>query len=308
MNRVLPSPTAVPPTGLLRINVSMWRRRITALLMATVAGLAASIFVTGSASATTAIWVSGTVRCVGGDAIEGVWVAASGGGWAGWQVIDKEQYPNGSLAYYWRQVDGPTTVSLHIGCGGSTSSWATKDDTPATGSIDSSIPLNTTCNEAAGAEAVRCTTLTVPSIGNRVADLALLYDGQWGGEACEGAHLGANGYVDGYSGGQCRQFVNCLIYRASWHSYNPTSPNYSFTGAIQISGSSATRGDLIQVGQGIHTAIILQNLGGGTYVVVDSNYESDEIVHVHNWTPPSAGVTYWRYSQASTDQSGPPLP
>ena len=304
MNRALPS----SPAGSVNSMNSTWRQRIAALLIATTAALTSLISVTESASATTTFWVSGTARCAGGNPVEGIWVAASGGGWASWQKIDSEQYPNGSMAYYWRQVSGPTTISLHIGCGGSTSVWKTKDDTPTTGSINSNISLNTTCNEATGAEAVRCAALTVPSIGNRVADLALLYDGQWGGKACEGAHLGKNGYVAGYSGGQCRQFVNCLIYRASWHRYNPTSPDYSFTGAAQISGSSAVRGDLIQVGQGVHTAIVLQNLGGGKYVVVDSNYGYNEIVHVHNWTPPSSGVKYWRYSQASTDQTGPPQP
>ena len=304
MNRALPSPA----TRLLSTVVGVWRRRITALLVATIAGLASLISVTGSASATTAFWVSGTARCAGGNAVEGIWVAASGGGWASWQKIDKEQYPNGSMAYYWRQVNGPTAISLHIGCGGSTSAWKTKDDTPATGSINSSISLNTTCSETTGAEAVRCTKLTVPSIGNRAADLALLYDGQWGGKACEGAHLGTNGYVAGYSGGQCRQFVNCLIYRASWHRYNPTSPDYSFTGAAQISGSSATRGDLIQVGNGIHTAIVLQNLGSGKYVVVDSNYGYNEIVHVHNWTPPSERCEVLALLTSFDRSCGPPLP
>lgn len=287
-------------------------RVVTRALTAILGGLAVLGTAAVPATAATPFWVSGIVRCAGGSAVEGVWVNASGGGWASWQVVNREQYGGASMAYYWRQVTGPTTVSLHIGCGGSPSSWKTKDDTPATGTLSSATPMNTTCSEATGPEAIRCSPLARPSIGNRVADLALLYDGQWGGKACEAAHLGVNGYVGGYSGGQCRQFVNCLVYRASWHAYNPASANYSFAGATQISGASATRGDIIQNGRGIHTAIILQNLGGGKYVVVDSNSivsgPAKETVHVHNYTPPASGVTYWRYPQGATDQSGPPMP
>jgi hypothetical protein len=287
-------------------------RAITRVLIALTTAMAALGAVTIPAAATTSFWVSGTVRCTHGSPVEGIWVNAAGGGWAAWQVVDREQY-GAAMAYYWRQVTGPTTVSLHVGCGGSTGSWQTKDDTPLTGSsLSSGTPMDTTCAEAPGPEAVRCAPLARPSIGNRAADLALLYDGQWGGQACKAAHLGVNGYVGGFSGGQCRQFVNCLVYRASWHAYNPASANYSFTGATQISGSGATRGDIIQNGQGIHTAIVLQNLGGGKYVVVDSNFiltgSAKETVHVHNYTPPASGVTYWRYPQGATDQSGAPMP
>ena len=35
----------------------------------------------------------------------------------------------------------------------------------------------------------------------------------------------------------------------------------------------------------MHTAIIMDNLGGGNYSVVDSNWNLDGIIHVHNWNP-----------------------
>jgi hypothetical protein len=138
-----------------------------------------------------------------------------------------------------------------------------------------------------------------PTIGNRVADLALGYQGRWGGYACIDAGMGSGGYVGGYSGGQCRQFVNCLVWRASGHRLNPTSADYSFTGAYQVTFGAARRGDIIQRGIGGHTAIVLQNYGNGTYQVVDSNYSWNEIVQVHNYTPPRY-AKIWRYDQAAT--------
>lgn len=137
------------------------------------------------------------------------------------------------------------------------------------------------------------------TIGNRIADLALTYQGHWGGDACVDAHLGSGGIVWGYSGGQCRQFVNCLVWRASGHRFNPTSPDYSFSGATRVSFAGAVRGDIIQYGIGGHTAIVLQNLGRNTFQVVDSNASLNERVQVHNYTPP-VSATIWRYSQAAT--------
>lgn len=137
------------------------------------------------------------------------------------------------------------------------------------------------------------------TIGNRVADLALTYQGRWGGQACIDSALGSKGYVGGYSGGQCRQFVNCLIYRASGHRYNPTSADYSFTGASRVAMASAVRGDLIQWGVGGHTAIVLRNYGAGRFQVVDSNHAYDERVMVYDRTL-SGTFTIWRYGQQAT--------
>ena len=43
-------------------------------------------------------------------------------------------------------------------------------------------------------------------------------------------------------------------------------------GGQSISLSGGMRGDIIQVGNGVHTAIILQSRGDRTYQVVDSNW------------------------------------
>jgi hypothetical protein len=69
-------------------------------------------------------------------------------------------------------------------------------------------------------------------------------------------------------------------------------------GGIEVSATSATKGDIIQVGDHddawpLHTAIVVSNLGGGHFNVVDSNYQSDEIVRQHDYQPPS-GARFWR--------------
>jgi hypothetical protein len=143
-------------------------------------------------------------------------------------------------------------------------------------------------------------TAQAETIGQRVADLGQSYDGQWGGQACIDSGQSSDGYVGGYSGGQCRQFVNCLIYRASGGQYDGAASDYSFPGAYTVDGGAATYGDIIQYGQGDgHTAVILTNYGNGSYHVVDSNYYGDEVVHIHDWTPPY-GAEFWRYDQEAS--------
>lgn len=133
------------------------------------------------------------------------------------------------------------------------------------------------------------------TVGQRAADIALRYVGQWGGNACIDAHLGSGGVVAGYSGGQCKQFFNCVMYMASNGRINPV--NYAQSGAVQVSAADARRGDVIQT-TGPHTAIILENLGGGRFSVVDSNYNYDEIVRgPHDYTP--AGYVIWRFNQTA---------
>jgi hypothetical protein len=145
------------------------------------------------------------------------------------------------------------------------------------GFIHSSFVINQTptpnCNAGGGAAS--------GSIGVRAADKASAYVGQWGGNACVSA-FGGNGYVGGYSGGQCRQFVNCVVKLVS--GINPAASDYSFPGARNLGKNvnAAVKGDIIQWGVGGHTAIILANLGGGNFSVVDSNWGYTEKVSIHN--------------------------
>jgi hypothetical protein len=200
--------------------------------------------------------------------------------------LDLRCYVRGQLVNgrndVWYQLNGP------VPNGFVTASYVTTPSDPLPG-----LPA---CGAATPAPAPATATAT---IGNRVADLAITYQGRWGGDACIDAGLGSGGRVGGYSGGQCRQFVNCLVWRASGRRINPASPDYSFSGASRVSFADARRGDIIQYGIGGHTAIVLQNLGRNTFQVVDSNWSRNERVQVHNYTPP-ANATIWRYSQAAT--------
>ncbi|MFN8017317.1 MAG: hypothetical protein U0P45_04245 [Acidimicrobiales bacterium] len=267
--------------------------------------LAGVLVGSSSASATVTIKISGTVRCKGGHEAVGVWVTSSAGGkgFANFKkAINTPQYGK-SMGYYWKSLTisgSSTSISLHVGCGykSGTTSWWSDNYSPSI-TINSSRPLNTSCTESAGAGANRCGTPSVPSIGNRIADLGLTYVGGSGKQACIDSGQSSNGIVGGYSGGQCRQFVNCLLYRASWHRYTGAASDYSFPGATKVSATTATRGDIIQYGIGGHTAVILRNDGAGKFLVVDSNYSNNEKVQVHSWTPPTT-AKIWRYSSAAS--------
>lgn len=119
----------------------------------------------------------------------------------------------------------------------------------------------------------------------------------WGGQACIDAGLGRGGVVYGYSGGQCRPFLNCIVYLSSNRRINPGA-NYAFPGAVTVPADQARRGDLIQVGQGIRTALIASVLGNGVFSVIDSNWVAPERVGQHSYTPP-ATAAFWRYTRAA---------
>ena len=138
-----------------------------------------------------------------------------------------------------------------------------------------------------------------------IADKALTYLGQNGTMACQDA---------GKSGGdQCKQFVNCIVYMVSSHTQYPVDPNgdyqnsYNYVGGEEVaSADNAVKGDIIQYGQTdadaaaehLHTAIIVENKGGGLFSVVDANYHYDHMVRQHDYRPPS-GSRFWRMGTVS---------
>lgn len=80
-------------------------------------------------------------------------------------------------------------------------------------------------------------------------------------------------------------------------------------GGIEVAATSATKGDVIQVGNAdtdspLHTAIIVQNLGSGRFNVIDSNFNWNETVTQHDWTPP-AGAKFWRMGGESRNPGMP---
>lgn len=132
---------------------------------------------------------------------------------------------------------------------------------------------------------------------------ALTFVGKHGSQAC--AYAGKTG------GGQCKQFVNCIVFAVSGQQQWPVGGYHSGfekAGGVQVSRGAAERGDIIQVGNSdsdypLHTAIVLSNHGNGIFTVVDSNYNYDEIVRTHDYTP-AANAKFWRMGQ-SNGPAGP---
>ena len=148
-----------------------------------------------------------------------------------------------------------------------------------------------------------------------IADTALRYVGRWGGRACADAHRsGFTGstasyphYPFGYSAssppkpgakinpnqggdGQCRSFVNCVVWMASGHSeWLGGEPDGTYFGAFLKAGGTEinnvndlAKGDIVQIGNGTHTFIIVSHVSGSTFDVVDSNESYDEFVTEHS--------------------------
>lgn len=110
-----------------------------------------------------------------------------------------------------------------------------------------------------------------------IADKALEYVGQWGGEAC------IDSRKPGDSGGQCRSFVNCVVWMASNGTQNLGGRDYFRTflaaGAQEIASiDELQKGDIVQEGQGRHTFIIVSRVSGNVFNVVDSNHRWNEKV------------------------------
>lgn len=95
-----------------------------------------------TSSAATSYQISGTVSCLSGHSVEGVWVqAAQGSGYSPWQGIG-----NGSTSRYWYTLPSTMAFSLHVGCGGTQDSWAVALTAP-----DTQGPVaNFTCHDISG--------------------------------------------------------------------------------------------------------------------------------------------------------------
>jgi hypothetical protein len=125
-----------------------------------------------------------------------------------------------------------------------------------------------------------------------IADVALNYVHQYGGAASVaagksgytgGAPLGAGNNMDG----ECRAFVNAVVWIASGHTQWLGGGTDYFSelaryGTRITDVNSLVKGDVVQIGQGIHTFIIVSQVSGSTYKVVDSNEHSDHKVWNYN--------------------------
>lgn len=109
----------------------------------------------------------------------------------------------------------------------------------------------------------------------------------------------------GTHGGQCWTFMQQVVYEATGrHVGSDYVQGYFDAGAVEVSADAAQNGDIIQIASdadhgpwadypGLHTAIILKNLGGGHFDAVDSNQNWDEMVNLRpNYDPYTAADRY----------------
>lgn len=100
------------------------KRRLAALAAGLLVAAAGMVATAPAASAA----VSGSVTCFYGNNAEvGVWVNVSGGP-SGWATLSDNG--NGGKNYYYGAISAGSTYRLHVGCGGTTSSWGTTFYTP----------------------------------------------------------------------------------------------------------------------------------------------------------------------------------
>lgn len=115
-----------------------------------------------------------------------------------------------------------------------------------------------------------------------IADKALQYVGRWGGQAC------IDSRKPGDSGGQCRAFVNCIVWMVSGGTQNLGGSYFNAfvrAGGEEIRSLDALqKGDIVQIGHGVHTFIIVSRVDGNVFTVVDSNHRRNERVSTYNRT------------------------
>jgi len=102
----------------------------------------------------------------------------------------------------------------------------------------------------------------------------------------------------GTDGGQCWTFMQQVVAEATGRKVGfDYRAGYFEAGAVEVSISEAANGDIIQIAAdsnsgawasypGLHTAIILKNLGDGRFDAIDSNQNWDEMVRMRtNYDP-----------------------
>ena len=105
--------------------------------------------------------------------------------------------------------------------------------------------------------------------------------------------------------GQCFTWVKDVVQRATGATMGwGYRDGYLSGGAVEIALADAVRGDIIQLADdsnsgagafylGLHTAIVLENLGGGKFDAIDSNQNWDEVVRLRpNYDPMASAARY----------------
>lgn len=112
------------------------------------------------------------------------------------------------------------------------------------------------------------------------------------------SHLGGHG-------GQCWTFMRKVVKEATGRNVGfDYRLGYFEAGAIEVSADEAANGDIIQIAAdhntnatasypGLHTAIVLENLGNGVFNAIDSNQDWDEMVQLRpKYEPYKAAARY----------------
>jgi uncharacterized protein YgiM (DUF1202 family) len=117
---------------------------------------------------------------------------------------------------------------------------------------------------------------------NPIAQSALSYDGTWQGE--------------------CWGWVQKVVFEATGRTVGfDYREGFFEAGAVEVSAADAQPGDIIQIARdsdtspgadyaGLHTSIILANLGDSRFDVIDSNQNFDGLVHQRQGYDPAAAV------------------
>jgi len=132
-----------------------------------------------------------------------------------------------------------------------------------------------------------------------IADKALSYVGQWGGNATrEAGRSGASGIYTTTpqpGDGQCPAFVNEIVWIVSGHTQwtaghgSGAFADFLYYGNEITDINQLVRGDIVQKyvsPTDLHTFIIVSRASGNTFNVVDSNWSltNDELVRAHTIT------------------------
>lgn len=99
------------------------------------------------ASASTS--VSGSLSCVTGRNVEGVWVAASSST-SGWATMDKASGSSPTVSW-WYTLNNGGSYHINVGCGGTPQNWASSSSSYTTsGNLPDLICYDTTYEVPAG--------------------------------------------------------------------------------------------------------------------------------------------------------------
>lgn len=99
------------------------------VVVAMLSAVAGVLGVPSSARASTTITVRGTVSCANHQFVN-IWINSTGGGSGFYWFQDNAPDNRGGIFYATVPTAFPTTISLHVGCGGSTWNWQSDNWTP----------------------------------------------------------------------------------------------------------------------------------------------------------------------------------